>query len=61
VKYQLVGYPGVQHSFTNPDADATGARFDMPLAYDREADADSWTQMLAFFDRLFEGEARPAD
>jgi dienelactone hydrolase len=61
VRYQLVGYPGVQHSFTNPDADEVGARFGMPLAYDREADADSWQQMLAFFDRLFEGEARPAD
>ena len=56
VQYQVVGYPGVQHAFTNPDADATGARFDMPLAYDREADRDSWQQMLAFFDRLFEGE-----
>jgi dienelactone hydrolase len=59
VKYQLVGYPSVQHSFTNPDADEVGARFGMPLAYDREADADSWQQMLAFFDRLFEGESAP--
>ena len=61
VKYQVVGYPGVKHGFTNPDADAVGARFDMPLAYDREADADSWEQMLAFFDRLFKGEGAPAD
>lgn len=53
VKYQVVGYPEVRHSFTNPDADAVGQRFDMPLSYDREADADSWKQTMAFLDRLF--------
>jgi dienelactone hydrolase len=53
VKYQVVGYPEVRHSFTNPDADAAGQRFNLPLAYDREADENSWKQTMAFFDRLF--------
>lgn len=28
----LVSYPGVKHSFTNPEADQLGARFGLPLA-----------------------------
>ncbi len=52
-KYEFVNYPGVKHSFTNPEADAFGKRFDMPLVYDAEADKDSWQKMQALFDRLF--------
>jgi len=53
VTYTLTSYPGVKHSFTNPDADAFGKQFDMPLAYDKAADEDSWQQMLVFFQRIF--------
>jgi len=53
VVYSLTSYPGVKHSFTNPDADAFGKQFDMPLAYDKAADEDSWKQMLVFFQRIF--------
>ncbi len=53
VDYELVSYPGVKHSFTNPQADEFGKRFDMPLAYDAHADQDSWTRMQQFFDRIF--------
>ena len=58
VKYQVVGYPEVRHSFTNPDADAARQRFNLPLAFDREADENSWKQTMAFFDRLFENAPR---
>jgi dienelactone hydrolase len=51
--YTFVDYPGARHSFTNPDADAFGERFGLPLAYDAEADADSWAEMQAFFQSLF--------
>jgi dienelactone hydrolase len=34
----------VKHSFTNPEADQLAARFNLPLAYDRQADEDSWMQ-----------------
>lgn len=44
-RYTYVGYPGVLHSFTNPAATAVGKQYDMPLAYDAKADADSWAQM----------------
>ncbi len=52
--YRYVGYPGVKHSFTNPDADAYARKFDLPLAYDRKADEDSWSQSVKFFRDIFE-------
>ena len=53
VRYSLTSYPGVKHSFTNPDADGFAKRFEMPLAYDEAADKDSWQQMQLFFERIF--------
>jgi dienelactone hydrolase len=53
VDYTLVNYPGVKHSFTNPDADSFGKRFDMPLAYDGGADADSWKRLQDFLTAIF--------
>ncbi|WP_031434997.1 dienelactone hydrolase family protein [Methylomarinum vadi] len=53
VNYEFVNYPGVKHSFTNPEADAFGKRFDMPLVYNAEADQDSWSRMQAFLKRVF--------
>jgi len=52
-KYRLISYPGAKHGFTNPDADAYGQKFNMPLAYNKEVDQKSWEEMLAFFDVLF--------
>ena len=53
VDYEFVNYPGAKHSFTNPQADAFGKKFDMPLAYDKEADEKSWAKMQAFFKSAF--------
>jgi dienelactone hydrolase len=53
IDYQLHSYEGAKHSFTNPDADAVGTKFKMPLAYDRFADEDSWQRMQLFFKQLF--------
>jgi dienelactone hydrolase len=55
--YTFINYPGARHSFTNPGADAFGERFGLPLAYNAEADADSWAEMKAFFRSLFGGAA----
>ncbi len=41
VTHAVTVYAGVKHSFTNPDADDYGRRFNMPLAYDAAADRDS--------------------
>ncbi len=53
VRFRLVGYPGALHSFTNPDADRFAKEFKLPLAYDREADRDSWRQTGAFLREIF--------
>jgi len=47
---EFVNYPGVKHSFTNPEADDFGKRFNMPLVYNAEADKDSWQRMKVFLD-----------
>ena len=41
------------HSFTNPDADAFAKKFDLPLAYDRKADEDSWRESIKFLKEVF--------
>ncbi len=51
--YRYRGYPGVMHSFTNPDADAFAIKFDLPLAYDRKADEDSWGESIKFLKEVF--------
>jgi dienelactone hydrolase/uncharacterized protein YndB with AHSA1/START domain len=53
VDYEFVDYPGAVHSFTSPFADAMGKEFNLPLAYNAAADADSWQRMLAFFGEIF--------
>jgi len=53
-KFEFVNYPGVKHSFTNPDADKLGKQFNMPLAYNAKADKDSWQRMQQFLKRVFE-------
>ncbi len=53
VAYRLTSYPGVKHSFTNPEADDYGQRFGIPLAYDKHADQDSWAQTGVFLRDVF--------
>ncbi len=53
VDYKFVNYPGAVHSFTNPDADANGKKFNLPLAYNEKADKDSWQQTQEFFHEIF--------
>jgi dienelactone hydrolase len=48
--YEFIEYPGVKHSFTNPDADEFGQKFNLPLQYDAAADKASWQAMLEMFD-----------
>lgn len=53
VDYSVHTYPDAKHGFTNPAADALGKKFDMPLAYDAKADADSWLKMRDFLARVW--------
>ncbi|MGE0372533.1 MAG: dienelactone hydrolase family protein [Gammaproteobacteria bacterium] len=51
--YRVIVYPGARHSFTSPEADKYGKEFNLPLAYDKAADAASWKEMQDFFDQVF--------
>jgi dienelactone hydrolase len=48
--FEIVRYPGVKHSFTNPEAGERGME---ALAYDAEADEKSWQAMLDLFAEVF--------
>jgi dienelactone hydrolase len=54
--FQFISYPGATHSFTNPDADAYGKQFGMPIAYNAKADGQSWEDMQKFFKTIFESK-----
>jgi dienelactone hydrolase len=51
--YRFVAYPGAVHAFTNPAATENGKKFDLPLAYDKQADEKSWAELLAFLRGVF--------
>ena len=51
--FQVVNLPGAVHSFTNPDATEVGKKFNMPLAYNAEADRKSWEGMQKFLSSVF--------
>jgi dienelactone hydrolase len=38
VNYHYIDYPGAVHAFTNPEATEAGKKFNLPLAYNAEAD-----------------------
>ena len=51
--YKVVCYPSAQHGFTNPQATENGKKFNIPTAYDPQADQASWQEMLKFFKNIF--------
>lgn len=51
--FRVVIYPGAKHAFTNPAADELGKKFNMPIAYDAEADKDSWEKAKVFLREVF--------
>ncbi|SMO59048.1 dienelactone hydrolase family protein [Gracilimonas mengyeensis] len=51
--YQYISYENAMHAYTNPGADTLGQKFDLPLAYNAQADSLSWEEMKDFFDTTF--------
>lgn len=51
--FHFINYAGATHGFTNPDATAKGKQFNMPLAYDAEADKKSWDELQRFLMQVF--------
>lgn len=54
INFKFVNYPGAIHSFTNPDADSLSKKFSMPIAYNKQADEQSWADMKTFFKEIFQ-------
>jgi len=53
VNYKFINYPGAVHAFTNPEATAKGKQFNIPLAYNAEADKQSKAEAAKFFQAAF--------
>ena len=53
INFKFVNYPGAVHAFTNPDADSLGKKFNLPIAYNRKADEESWKDMKLFLEEVF--------
>lgn len=53
VEYRFIAYSDAQHSFTNPAADEFGAKFNLPLKYNQQADQESWQAMKDHLDKVF--------
>lgn len=49
--FTFIAYPGATHAFTNPDATANGKKFNIPIAYNKKADMESWDEMKAFLEK----------
>ncbi len=55
---ELLSFPGVMHSFTNPGATSVGKKYGMPLAYDAHADAVSWAALMDFLEESHPGKKK---
>jgi dienelactone hydrolase len=51
--FRFIAYPGAVHSFTNPEADEYGRKFNIPVAYNAEADKKSWKELKEFLGQIF--------
>ncbi|PKP44956.1 MAG: dienelactone hydrolase [Bacteroidetes bacterium HGW-Bacteroidetes-12] len=51
--YNFIAYENSTHAFTNKKSDETGKKFDMPIAYNEQADTTSWNDMKLFFEANF--------
>lgn len=52
-RYYFKEYADATHAFTNPEATATGKKFNLPIAYNEKADKDSWRDMREFLRQVF--------
>lgn len=59
VDFEFISYPGVKHSFTNPEADDFAKKLGLPVAYDQKADTDSWQKLQDFLKHIFAKEDYP--
>jgi dienelactone hydrolase len=51
--FEYIAYPEAVHAYTNPGADSLGRKYDLPLAYNQDADIKSWEKMKSFFEEIY--------
>jgi dienelactone hydrolase len=51
--YEVLVLDGAMHGFTSPEADDNGARYGIPVGYQKAADEKSWAALQALFKRVF--------
>jgi dienelactone hydrolase len=51
--FKFISYPGAKHGFSNPAADAAGKKFEIDIAYNAEADKESWKELKALLHAAF--------
>lgn len=51
VRYSVDIFPGAKHGFTNPQATRNGEKNGVDLAYNEEAAASAWQNMLNLLGR----------
>jgi dienelactone hydrolase len=51
--FKFISYPGAVHSFTNPEADELGKKYNIPIAYNSDADKKSWEELKKFLHSIF--------
>lgn len=51
--YEYIAYEDAVHAYTSKDADSLGKKFDLPLAYNKEADEKSWEELKKLLDEVF--------
>lgn len=53
VAFDFKIYPHATHAFTNPGSTEVGKKFGLPLAYNEDADRESWNEMQQLFKKIF--------
>lgn len=53
IDYKFIDYPNALHSFTNPEATEIGKKYNLKIAYNKEADEKSWNDMKSFLTEIF--------
>ena len=51
--YKYISYENAVHAFTSKAADSLGQTFNLPLAYNADADRKSWEELLVMLDEVF--------
>ncbi|MFT4830755.1 MAG: dienelactone hydrolase [Psychroserpens sp.] len=51
--YKYIAYPDAKHAFTSKEADSLGIKFNLPLAYQKEADDKSWAELKSLLAETF--------